>query len=169
LPPGSISTVSTTTAPAGFGAPGCDSTTVGLFGVTSATTGRSVDLGSSAAVTRCLGRGHRCRPAAFERSVRSYVPGGSLGGTMTNCPDLSATARSCTSPSRSSSTGCTRHGPAAMTASPVGSMLATSNVGTPSRLSGAAGDPISASTTAFASACAFASGPDSARAPPMRL
>src|SRR6266481_1467424 len=42
LPPGSISTDSTTTAPAiGFGADGCDSTTVGLPGVMSATTGRS--------------------------------------------------------------------------------------------------------------------------------
>jgi hypothetical protein len=40
LPPGSISTDSTTTAPAiGFGADGCDSTTVGLPGVMSATTG----------------------------------------------------------------------------------------------------------------------------------
>ena len=43
-----------------------------------------------------------------------------------------------------------------MTASPVGSMLATSNVGTPSPLPDG-GDPISASTTAFASDLAFAS------------
>jgi hypothetical protein len=46
----------------------------------------------------------------------------------------------------------------AMTASPVGSMLATSNVGTPSLFSADGGDPISASTTAFASDLAFASG-----------
>src|SRR5258705_12501875 len=40
LPPGSISTDSTTTAPAiGFGADGCDSTTVGLPGVMRAATG----------------------------------------------------------------------------------------------------------------------------------
>src|SRR5436309_14901830 len=39
LPPGLISTDSTTTAPAiGFGADGCDSTTVGLPGVMGATT-----------------------------------------------------------------------------------------------------------------------------------
>ena len=57
-------------AAAGFGAPGCDSTTVGLSGVTSATTGRSVDLGSSAAVTCCLDVA-TVPSAAFERSVRS--------------------------------------------------------------------------------------------------
>src|SRR5215218_4620261 len=45
-----------------------------------------------------------------------------------------------------------------MTASPVGSMRATSNVGTPSLLSGDTGSPTSASTTAFASACAVPSG-----------
>jgi hypothetical protein len=44
-----------------------------------------------------------------------------------------------------------------MTASPVGSMLATSNVGTPSPLSRGGGDPISASMTAFVSDSAFAS------------
>ena len=49
-------------------AAGCDSTTVGLFGVTSATTGRSVDLGSSAAVTRCLDVA-TVPSACFARSV----------------------------------------------------------------------------------------------------
>ena len=48
----------------------------------------------------------------------------------------------------------------AITASPVGSMLATSNVGTLSPPSGDRGDPISASTTALASDCALASGAD---------
>ena len=89
------------------------------------------------------------------------MPGGSLGGTMTNCPDLSATARSCTSPSRSSSTVAPGAARPAMTASPVGSIRATSNVGTPSLFSGGGGDPTSASTTAFASACAVASAADS--------
>src|SRR5437879_12590363 len=77
---------------------------------------------------------------------------------MTNCPDLSATARSYTSPSRSSSTVAPGAARPAITASPVGSMRATSNVGTPSLFSGGGGDPVNASTMALASAFAVASG-----------
>ncbi len=54
LPPGSISTDSTTAPAIGFGAAGCDSTTVGLPGVMSATTGRSAGPGSIATATLCL-------------------------------------------------------------------------------------------------------------------
>src|SRR5262249_32333164 len=77
---------------------------------------------------------------------------------MTNCPDLSATARSCPSPSRSSSTVAPGAARPATTVSPVGSMLTTSNVGTPSPLSGGGCDPIRALATAFASDFAVASG-----------
>jgi hypothetical protein len=48
-----------------------------------------------------------------------------------------------------------------MTVSPVGSMRAMSNAGTPSPLSGGAGDPASAAATAFASDCAAASAAES--------
>src|SRR5215470_17534654 len=77
---------------------------------------------------------------------------------MTNCPDLSAIARSCTSPSRSSSTVAPGAARPATTVSPGGSMLTTSNVGTPSPLSGGGCDPIRALATAFASDFAVASG-----------
>src|SRR4029450_5277764 len=69
-PPGSISTDSTPTAPTiGFGADGCDSTTVGLPGVISATTGRSAGPGLIATATLCLDVA--CLPSGcLERNVR---------------------------------------------------------------------------------------------------
>ena len=54
----------------GFAAPGCDSTTVGLSGVISATTGRSVAFGSSTTATLCFDV--ICLPSGcLARSVRS--------------------------------------------------------------------------------------------------
>src|SRR6478735_7340204 len=68
LPPGSISTDS---APAiGFGPDDCDSTTVGLPGVISATTGRSAGPGLIATATLCLDVA--CLPSGcLERNVSS--------------------------------------------------------------------------------------------------
>jgi hypothetical protein len=71
LPLGSISTASITTIPAiGFGAAGCDSTTVGLSGVISATTGFSFGDESSATATLCFDVAS-LPSGALERSVRS--------------------------------------------------------------------------------------------------
>ncbi len=68
-----------------------------------------------------------CLPSRVMRRVRSWFPGGSGRGTMTNWPDLSATARSYTSPLRSNSTVASGSARPATTVSPVGSTLTTSN------------------------------------------
>ena len=76
---------------------------------------------------------------------------------MTNCPDLSATVRSCCSPLRNSSTIAPGAALPAMTASPVRSMRAMSKTGTDSSAFGERGDTPSPAASVFASACAVAS------------
>jgi hypothetical protein len=76
---------------------------------------------------------------------------------MTNCPDLSATARSWNSPLRNSSTVAPGVAVPAMTASPVRSMRAMSKAGKDSSVSGARGGTLSAAAAAVASACTAAS------------
>ena len=76
---------------------------------------------------------------------------------MTNCPDLSATVRSWSSPLRNSSTVAPGVAVPAMTASPVRSMRAMSKAGRDSSVSGARGATARAAAAAFASACTAAS------------
>jgi DNA-binding NtrC family response regulator len=76
---------------------------------------------------------------------------------MTGHGDISMTVRAMKGGAVDFLTKPFRDARPAITASPVGSMRAMSNVGTPSSLSGGTGDPASAAAAASAFACAAAS------------